>query len=249
MLTGNEWPTGTLATDGHGEEPSEPGYLEKEPEAGNDPAEEVVARFAFQELYGIVRDELRGEDERAIGLLSLLCGLTPRAIFHARHDLFPTVGDVYRVKRHVIERLRRNKRLRAYLRARTAGEEWRAQQDEGMDPHPAVVRPQPALAPACDLERQRREVAQRDLLYFLEQRALLESRKDLLRIVELQTQHMVDQADTCERDGVRYYRRLSFCGKQRCRARPAAVLTAQRCLFLVRRRFSPACVLLCSSAV
>ena len=43
---------------------------------------------------------------------AFVLGLTPRAIYAQRGDLFTSVNDVYNVKRNVLGRLSRNQQLR-----------------------------------------------------------------------------------------------------------------------------------------
>jgi DNA-directed RNA polymerase specialized sigma24 family protein len=80
------------------------------PEAmvSSDPAALVVSRVARRELWQAVNRELHDDAERLVARLSFVAGFTPREI-RARHpDYFADVADVYRVKRNVIERLRRS---------------------------------------------------------------------------------------------------------------------------------------------
>ena len=51
------------------------------------------------------------EDERVLIYLAYVHGMKPSEISSQHHRLFPTVDDVYRIKRNVLERLRRNRRL------------------------------------------------------------------------------------------------------------------------------------------
>lgn len=102
--------TRTRATQMRGE--AEPDFsgsvsLDKGPFVNNDPATEVIACISYQEIVQVIRDELRGEEEHSVGSLSLLSGLSPADILRERPDLFTSVKQVYRVKRNVIERLRR----------------------------------------------------------------------------------------------------------------------------------------------
>lgn len=75
--------------------------------------ESVVQRLSAQELWDAVMQALPNEADRLIVRLSFRDGCKPGEI-HARHrDRFPSVADVYRTKRNVVERLRRDARLRA----------------------------------------------------------------------------------------------------------------------------------------
>lgn len=91
--------------------------LKQEPSA-DDPAEDVIAHLSAQSLWQVIQEELNGEDERLLIYLAYVQGMKPGEICaHSRH-YFPTVEDVYRVKRNVLERLRRNRRLQALLKQR-----------------------------------------------------------------------------------------------------------------------------------
>ncbi len=92
------------------EEPLE--TIEQEP-AHDDPAFEVISGLAAQGVWQIIAEALNGEDERVLMNLAYIHGLTPVEISRQQHRHFPTVEDVYRVKRNILERLRRNRRLLA----------------------------------------------------------------------------------------------------------------------------------------
>ena len=85
--------------------------VEHEPRT-EDPAEDVVSLLSAQGLWEIVQEELHGEDERAL-VLAYINGYKPAEIWDQHRRLFPTVDDVYRVKRNVRERMRRNRRVLA----------------------------------------------------------------------------------------------------------------------------------------
>ena len=84
--------------------------LEQEP-ACDDPADLAVERLTAQALWQAVLEEVE-EDERRLLELFFLYDLKPADIIARYPKLFPKVDDVYRVKRNVLERLRRNRRLR-----------------------------------------------------------------------------------------------------------------------------------------
>jgi len=88
--------------------------IEQEP-ASDDPADDVVSAISAQSLWQIIQEELNGEDERVLIYLAYVHGMKPGEISRHHRHLFPTVDDVYRIKRNVLERLRRNKRLRDLL--------------------------------------------------------------------------------------------------------------------------------------
>src|SRR5450432_1658841 len=89
--------------------------MEHEP-ASDDPADDVVSHISAQGLWQVIQEELNGEDERILIYLAYVQGMKPSEISsqHRRH--FPTVDDVYRIKRNVLERLRRNRRLQLLFR-------------------------------------------------------------------------------------------------------------------------------------
>ena len=86
--------------------------IEHEP-AADDPAEDVVSNISAQSLWQIIQEELNGEDERLLIYLAYVHGMKPGEICLQHRRFFPAVEDVYRVKRNVLERLRRNRRLQA----------------------------------------------------------------------------------------------------------------------------------------
>lgn len=89
--------------------------IEHEP-AGEDPAENVVSTLSAQHIWEVIQEELHGEDERILVYLVYVQGMKPAEISASHRRYFPGVDDVYRVKRNVLERLRRNRRLRTLFR-------------------------------------------------------------------------------------------------------------------------------------
>lgn len=86
--------------------------LEDEP-APDDPAGAVVEQLAAQEIWRVIAREARAPEERLILVLICAQGVSPRELHQRYPTLFPHVEDVYRVKRNVLERLRRNRQLLA----------------------------------------------------------------------------------------------------------------------------------------
>ncbi len=84
--------------------------IEHEP-ASDDPADDAVSNISAQGLWQIIQEELNGEDERVLIYLAYIQGMKPGEISRQHSRLFPSVEDVYRIKRNVLERLRRNRRL------------------------------------------------------------------------------------------------------------------------------------------
>ncbi len=75
----------------------------------------VVAKLSGQQLWDAIGRELQDEAERRIVHLSFARDLKPSEIAERYPDLFATVADVYRIKRNVIERLRRSTEIRSFL--------------------------------------------------------------------------------------------------------------------------------------
>jgi DNA-directed RNA polymerase specialized sigma24 family protein len=87
------------------------------PQAGKFEDAELLAvdRVASSELWEAVKRTLPEESERLVAYLSLARDWKPSEI-HARHtDRYPSVTDVYRIKRTVLERLRRSPEIREFL--------------------------------------------------------------------------------------------------------------------------------------
>jgi RNA polymerase sigma factor (sigma-70 family) len=89
--------------------------IEHEP-ATDDPADSVVSNLSAQGLWQVIQEELNGEDERVLIYLAYIHGMKPSEISSQNRRLFPTVDDVYRIKRNVLERLRRNRRLQTMFK-------------------------------------------------------------------------------------------------------------------------------------
>lgn len=217
LLPGNETIADASGSDRDTDAPGSQDYRAAAAAMSDDPADEVLARLCFLELYEIVQNALQDEAERAIGYLSLLCDFTPKAIYQERQDLFPSVDDVYRVKRNVLERLRRNRQVRDYVLAKTGKATRGTHKVQCWDQHPGVKASPPSQAPELDPERRQQELAQQELLALLERRALSLARSDLLRIVDEQAHHIADQTECCKEEGVSYSRRITHCGKPSCR--------------------------------
>ncbi len=77
----------------------------------------VVGKLAGEQLWAAITAELQDEAEKMVAYQSFARGLKPSEIFERHQGLFASVGDVYRIKRNLIERLRRNPQVRAFLAA------------------------------------------------------------------------------------------------------------------------------------
>jgi DNA-directed RNA polymerase specialized sigma subunit len=92
--------------------------LEDVPEtapAQTDSERSVVGKLAGEELWTAITAELQDESEHVVAHLSFRRDLKPSEIFDRHPHLYVSVADVYRIKRNVIERLRRNPEVRAFL--------------------------------------------------------------------------------------------------------------------------------------
>jgi DNA-directed RNA polymerase specialized sigma24 family protein len=89
--------------------------VEEHDRPGDDLAEGVVARLTAQGLWQAILEELFGEQEQVLVYSAFVLGLKPAEIARLHPRLFPSVEDVYRVKRNALERLRRNTRLLAFI--------------------------------------------------------------------------------------------------------------------------------------
>jgi DNA-directed RNA polymerase specialized sigma24 family protein len=83
--------------------------------ARSDAEGSVLARLASEQLWDAIVKELQNEAEKRVVFLSFTRDMKPADIAERHPDLFKDVADVYRVKRNVIERLRRNPEVRAFL--------------------------------------------------------------------------------------------------------------------------------------
>lgn len=79
------------------------------------PESATLEALGRQELWRIVAATAGDEQERLIARLCFALDLKPREIQARYPEQFATVAEVYRVKRNLLERLRRNAELRALL--------------------------------------------------------------------------------------------------------------------------------------
>lgn len=73
-----------------------------------DPADQVLEAVSLQECWAMLMGVVRGDRERLVLFQSLVRGETPAHIQQCYPHLFPQVEEVYRLKRNVLERLRRH---------------------------------------------------------------------------------------------------------------------------------------------
>jgi DNA-directed RNA polymerase specialized sigma24 family protein len=92
--------------------------LEDVPETMHEPRDAegaVVGKLAAQQLWQAVNRALQDEPERVVAFLSFARELKPSEIFERHPTLYDSVADVYRIKRNVLERLRRSPEIRAFV--------------------------------------------------------------------------------------------------------------------------------------
>jgi DNA-directed RNA polymerase specialized sigma24 family protein len=76
------------------------------------PDDGVAADAAAEMLWQVIDRGLRDARERVLVMLTFELGLRPSQVQARRPDLFPTVADVYRITRNILDRLRRAPELR-----------------------------------------------------------------------------------------------------------------------------------------
>jgi hypothetical protein len=92
--------------------------LDELPESTADrasPEGRVIGFLAGEQLWQSILRELHDEAERQVVFLSFASDLKPAAIFERQPLLYTSVSDVYRIKRNVLERLRRSPEIREFL--------------------------------------------------------------------------------------------------------------------------------------
>lgn len=85
--------------------------------SGPDVSVLATGRLADGELWGLISQEVVDETERFLLYLSAALDLSPRQIYARYPQVFPSVQDVYRMKRNVLDRLRRSQAMRQQLLA------------------------------------------------------------------------------------------------------------------------------------
>jgi hypothetical protein len=84
-----------------------------QPLPGVDPAEVVCDRIAAHDLWQVIISVARDDAERLILEQNIQRGIAPRDLALAYPQWFPTAKAVYDTKRRLLERLRRDPRIRA----------------------------------------------------------------------------------------------------------------------------------------
>jgi DNA-directed RNA polymerase specialized sigma24 family protein len=88
--------------------------LRPEAHLSTDPTAMVIGHNAGRDLWQAVEAELRGDAERTVAYMSFVTGLTPQEIFTRCADRFTDVTEIYRIKRNVIDRLRRSPAIQSF---------------------------------------------------------------------------------------------------------------------------------------
>jgi hypothetical protein len=76
---------------------------------------EVVGELIGQQLWQVIARQLQDDAERVVVQLSFARDLKPAEIYRRYPMLYESVADVYRIKRNVMDRLRRSAEIRAFL--------------------------------------------------------------------------------------------------------------------------------------
>ncbi len=71
----------------------------------------IADQLAAQEAWAVVSREVQAQEERLIPAMVCVLGWSPAELQHHYPLVFPSIEDMYRRKRNVLERLRRNKKL------------------------------------------------------------------------------------------------------------------------------------------
>ncbi len=80
-----------------------------------DVADVAVGQLAGGDLWAVIVAEMQDEAERQVAYCCFVLDLKPREVQERHPQLYATVDDVYRIKRNLLERLRRNPKVRAFL--------------------------------------------------------------------------------------------------------------------------------------
>lgn len=80
-----------------------------------DIADHAVSQLAGSDLWDAILEEVQDEAERHVAYECFVLDLKPREVQERHPHLYATVGDVYRIKRNLLDRLRRNTAIRAFL--------------------------------------------------------------------------------------------------------------------------------------
>ena len=87
-------------------------------ETGRHVADEALRNLHRDQLWKLIRESCKDEQEQLIAWLTFQSGLTPREILALHPQQFNGVEEVHTMKRNLLDRLRRNKELRAAWEAK-----------------------------------------------------------------------------------------------------------------------------------
>lgn len=87
-------------------------------ETGRHVADEALHNLHRDQLWKLIRESCKDEQEQLIAWLTFQSGLTPREILALHPQQFNGVEEVHTMKRNLLDRLRRNKELRAAWEAK-----------------------------------------------------------------------------------------------------------------------------------
>jgi hypothetical protein len=90
------------------------------------PSDVVIDRAGQAALWRTIQGQLHGETERVLVQLLYELGYRPAEVQAHRPDLFPSVQDVYRLTRNVLDRLRRCSELRRWHEDFGTSQVWRS---------------------------------------------------------------------------------------------------------------------------
>ena len=82
---------------------------------GSDPEEEAIRDDQRADFWRLIDERISGEKERAVIYGSFVLAMKPGELHIHYAHLFNDVKDVYRTKQNVIDRLRRDQELLAFL--------------------------------------------------------------------------------------------------------------------------------------
>jgi hypothetical protein len=80
-----------------------------------DVADAALGQLAGGDLWAVIVAEMQDEAERRVAYECFVLDLKPREVHERHRELYPSVADVYRIKRNLLDRLRRNANIRAFL--------------------------------------------------------------------------------------------------------------------------------------
>ncbi len=95
------------------EEPLETAFFD-EPLGMDDPVYEIAERECAEQLWHLLLSEMQTPDEHLVLYALCMTDVPPRELQRRYPQVFARVEDVYRVKRNVVERLRRSQTIRAW---------------------------------------------------------------------------------------------------------------------------------------